>query len=42
MVIHDGLLLHAIGRPLVSNPQGQRITFQGHGVQVPLGWLLYW
>jgi|ERR1700733_832630 hypothetical protein len=42
IVIHDGLILHAIGSPSVSSPKGYRITLQGHGVRLPQGWLLYW
>jgi hypothetical protein len=42
MVVHDGLLLHAIGHSSVAAPEGYRITFQGHGAKVPGGWKLYW
>jgi hypothetical protein len=42
MLVHDGLLLHAIGRASVTNPQGYRITFQGHGAKVFGQWKLYW
>jgi hypothetical protein len=42
MVVHDGLLLHAIGVGSVAAPVGYRITFQGHGVRVSEGWKLYW
>jgi hypothetical protein len=42
MVVHDGLLLHAIGHASVAAPEGYRITFQGHGVKVSGGWKLYW
>jgi hypothetical protein len=42
LVVHDGLILHAIGRSSVSAPEGFRITLQGHGVRLPSGWLLYW
>jgi hypothetical protein len=41
IVIHDGLVLHAIG----SAPEGSkglRITLQGHGVRFSRGWMLYW
>jgi hypothetical protein len=42
IVVHDGLILHAIGSPSVSAPKGYRITLQGHGVRLPQGWMLYW
>lgn len=42
MVVHDGLLLHAIGRASIAAPEGYRITFQGHGVKVFGCWKLYW
>jgi hypothetical protein len=42
MVVHDGLLLHAIGAASVAAPKGYRITFQGHGVKVSGNWKLYW
>lgn len=42
MVVHDGLLLHAIGVASTAKPEGYRITFQGHGVRVAQGWKLYW
>jgi hypothetical protein len=42
MVVHDGLLLHAIGRASVVAPKGYRITYQGHGAKLPGGWKLYW
>jgi hypothetical protein len=42
MVVHDGLLLHAIGRASIARPNGYRITLQGHGVRVFGGWKLYW
>jgi len=41
-VVHDGLILHAIGRAFTAAPTGYRITLQGHGVRLPEGWLLYW
>ena len=41
-VVHDGLILHAIGRASAAAPKGLRITLQGHGVRLPEGWLLYW
>jgi hypothetical protein len=42
MVVHDGLLLHAIGAASTAAPKGYRITFQGHGVKVSGIWKLYW
>jgi hypothetical protein len=42
MIVHDGLLLHAIGRAFVTSPTGDRITFQGHGAKVAGQWKLYW
>ncbi len=42
MVVHDGLVLHAIGRAGVPAPSGHRVTLQGHGIQTPEGWILYW
>jgi hypothetical protein len=42
MVVHDGLLLHAIGRASIAAPKGHRITFQGHGARVSDDWKLYW
>ena len=42
IVVHDGLVLHAIGRAAVPTPEGYRITLQGHGVRSPEGWTLYW
>jgi len=42
MVVHDGLLLHAIGRASIATPEGYRITFQGHGVRFSGRWKLYW
>jgi hypothetical protein len=42
MVVHDGLLLHAIGCAGVARPEGYRITFQGHGVRFSGRWKLYW
>jgi len=42
VVVHDGLLLHAIGHALAPAPEGYRITFQGHGAKVSGGWKLYW
>jgi hypothetical protein len=42
MVVHDGLLLHAIGTASIAAPKGYRITFQGHGAKVSGNWKLYW
>jgi hypothetical protein len=42
MVVHDGLLLHAIGLSSISTPNGYRITFQGHGTRISHCWRLYW
>jgi hypothetical protein len=42
MVVHDGLLLHAIGRASIVAPKGHRITFQGHGARLSNHWKLYW
>jgi hypothetical protein len=42
IVIHDGCILHAIGRSSVAAPEGFRITLQGHGFRTSRGWLLYW
>jgi hypothetical protein len=42
IVVHDGYVLHAIGRAGVAAPKGMRITLQGHGVRLPRGWILYW
>ena len=42
MVIHDGLMLHAIGAAGQSRPVGRRITLQGHAVRIGPCWRLYW
>lgn len=42
MVVHDGLLLHAIGRASIAAPKGTRITLQGHGARTSEGWKFYW
>jgi len=42
MIVHDGLLLHAIGRASIATPKGYRITFQGHGAKISGTWRLYW
>jgi hypothetical protein len=41
IVVHDGFVLHAIGSAPPSS-RGFRVTFQGHGVRLPRGWMLYW
>ena len=40
MVVHDGLLLHAIGRASIARPVGYRITVQGHGAKFAGSWWL--
>jgi hypothetical protein len=42
VVVHDGLVLHAIGAAGVAAPAGLRVTMQGHGLRLSEGWLLYW
>ena len=42
MVVHDGLLLHAIGLSSLATPVGSRLTFQGHGIKAGRQWKLYW
>jgi hypothetical protein len=42
VVVHDGFVLHAIGRASVPAPTGYRITMQGHGLKTAHGWTLYW
>jgi hypothetical protein len=42
MVIHDGLILHAIGAAGDTCPIGRRITLQGHGIRFEKGSRLYW
>jgi hypothetical protein len=42
LVMHDGLVLHAIGAAGINNPSGRRITLQGHGIRFERNWLLYW
>ena len=42
LLVHDGLVLHAIGRSSLPNPRGLRVTLQGHGLRMPQGWMLYW
>ena len=41
-VLHDGLILHAIGESLTSRPHGQRITLQGHLMREGDAWVMYW
>jgi hypothetical protein len=42
MVLHDGLLLHAIGATYAASPTGRRITLQGHGIRSAGRWTIYW
>jgi len=42
VVVHDGLVLHAIGATRTVAPTGVRVTLQGHGARLPEGWVLYW
>jgi hypothetical protein len=42
IVIHDGLILHAIGAAGEARPRGRRITLQGHAVRFDQRWRLYW
>jgi hypothetical protein len=42
IVVHDGLLLHAVGRAEAPAPRGLRVTLQGHGLRRRDGWTLYW
>ncbi len=42
MAVHDGHLLHAIGKSEIPNPVGRRITLQGHGALLDGVWVLYW
>jgi hypothetical protein len=42
LVVHDGLMLHAIGAVGARCASGRRITLQGHGVRFDKGWRLYW
>jgi hypothetical protein len=39
IVVHDGFILHAVGRA-ATDAKGFRISLQGHGVRSALGWLL--
>lgn len=42
LVLHDGLVLHAIGSAQAARASGYRITLQGHGVRMGGRWRLYW
>jgi hypothetical protein len=42
LVLHDGLVLHAIGAAQTPPATGLRITLQGHGVRLGGRWWLYW
>jgi hypothetical protein len=42
LVLHDGLVLHAIGAVGARRAAGYRITLQGHGVRLGREWHLYW
>jgi hypothetical protein len=42
LILHDGLVLHAIGATGDPAPEGQRITLQGHGIRHKGRWTLYW
>lgn len=42
IVLHDGLLLHALVRSPSHTPKGLRITLQGHGARHNGKWTLYW
>jgi hypothetical protein len=42
MVLHDGLILHAIGAAQTARATGFRITLQGHGIRLGGRWRLYW
>jgi hypothetical protein len=42
IVVHDGLMLHAIGAAPAARATGCRITLQGHGVRLGGRWRLYW
>jgi len=42
IVLHDGLILHALVRSSSRTPKGLRITLQGHGVRHDGQWTLYW
>ena len=42
LVLHDGLMLHAIGAAGTARATGHRITLQGHGIRWGGRWWLYW
>jgi hypothetical protein len=42
LVLHDGLILHAIGAAGSARATGHRITLQGHGIRRGGRWWLYW
>jgi hypothetical protein len=42
LVLHDGMVLHAVGTHQTGLPEGLRITLQGHGVKLGGRWRLYW
>jgi hypothetical protein len=42
LVLHDGMVLHAVGAHQTAPPAGLRITLQGHGVKLGGRWRLYW
>jgi hypothetical protein len=42
MVLHDGLVLHALVRSPSRTPKGLRVTLQGHGVRHEGRWTIYW
>jgi hypothetical protein len=42
LVLHDGLVLHAIGAAGEPRPRGRRITLQGHAARIGPCWRLYW
>lgn len=42
LVLHDGLILHAIGTFGSPRETGHRITLQGHGIRRNGHWWLYW
>ena len=42
MVLHDGLMLHAIGAARATRATGLRITLQGHAIRWGGRWRLYW
>jgi hypothetical protein len=41
-VLHDGLILHAIGESLTNRPRGHRVTLQGHLMREGDAWVMYW